>query len=178
MFDGLRKVSAGEQVAAILLFLGIALICSSKCFAQAAPVTIDYISTLDQTDNVVERKTHTSIIATLRQEFGLGGPLTARDNVAPTLRHALTLRAPTNDGPLSINAARRDVSLTVLREWANRPPNNYQEALSRMAKLLPSQPLVPGAPLPPPPQLTPSGFNKAIAAGHDAMMRLKSFLGV
>jgi phospholipase C len=41
-----------------------------------------------------EEYRHTSLIATLREQWGLGDPLTARDAVARTFSHAFTLDAP------------------------------------------------------------------------------------
>jgi Phosphoesterase family len=42
---------------------------------------------------------HTSILATLRKLFDLGRPLTARDDAAPDLLSALSLKTPSNTGP-------------------------------------------------------------------------------
>ena len=47
---------------------------------------------------------HTSILATLRKRFSLGGPLTKRDEVAPDLESVLSLDQPTNLGPQSLTA--------------------------------------------------------------------------
>ena len=45
---------------------------------------------------------HTSVIATLRNRFGLGDPMTGRDAVAPDLESALSLDSPSNLGPTQV----------------------------------------------------------------------------
>jgi phospholipase C len=47
---------------------------------------------------------HTSIIATLRKRFSLGGPLSKRDEVAPDLESVLNLEQPSNLGPETLTA--------------------------------------------------------------------------
>jgi phospholipase C len=43
---------------------------------------------------VFENRSHTSLIATLREQWALGDPLTARDAAARTFTHALALDTP------------------------------------------------------------------------------------
>jgi phospholipase C len=121
---------------------------------------------------------HTSIIATLRKLFNLGTALTARDNVAPDLLSALSLPTPSNDGPRAIHAAAALASTAALRKLTSRPLNDHQDALARMARMLPPQPLAPGAPIPEGGPLAPSSFDNVITAGLDGVGRVKSFLGI
>ena len=116
---------------------------------------------------------HTSIIATLRKLFSLGGKLTERDNVAPDLIPALSLPTPSNNGPSAIDARAPLPSVDAMRDPTNRPLNDQQDALARMAQLLPPS----GAPLPPLQTLGTSGFERVITAGLDAVTRVKTFLG-
>jgi phospholipase C len=121
---------------------------------------------------------HTSIIATLIKLFAPGKSLTNRDRVAPDLIGPLCLPGPTNDGPLRVECADPRVSRDVVRAACHASPNSHQEALARMAKLLPSRPLNAGAAMPVAQALSATGFESAIAAGLDAASRIKSFLGV
>jgi phospholipase C len=121
---------------------------------------------------------HTSIIKTVRQLFNLGPALTERDNAAPSLLPYLTLPAPTNDGPPSINCATPEVSRTARREQASAPPDSNQQALAQLAMMLPGQPPAPGASAPQLQIVAPTTFENALTAGAHAIARLKSFLGL
>ncbi len=103
--------------------------------------------------------------------------LTNRDRVAPDLIGPLSLPGPTNDGPLRVECTDPRVSQDVVRASCHAPPNSHQDALARMAKLLPSRPLNAGAAMPVAHALSATGFESAIATGLDAASRIKSFLG-
>lgn len=77
---------------------------------------------------------HTSIIATVRKIFDLGGPLTARDAAAPDLLGPLSLEEPQNDGPANVTAIQVQPSREEIDKAANAPPNHLQEHLCRMAQ--------------------------------------------
>ncbi|MDB5691318.1 MAG: Phospholipase [Alphaproteobacteria bacterium] len=81
---------------------------------------------------------HTSILATLRNLFGLGGPLTARDAVAPDLLAALSLPAPTNDGPSHTSMPNVAAKPAELAAAEAAPPNNMQRSLAEAALKLPT----------------------------------------
>jgi phospholipase C len=82
---------------------------------------------------------HTSIIATVRKRFG-GAPLTARDAQAPDLDSVLSLPAPTNLGPPSLQAHPYVPSPKTAAIAQDRPLNGMQEALVGLAANLPSAP--------------------------------------
>ncbi|MDB5409028.1 MAG: Phospholipase [Rhodospirillales bacterium] len=121
---------------------------------------------------------HTSIIATLRKLFNLGSPLTRRDAVAPDLLGPLSLLAPSNDGPTSVSPAAPFVEPEVVRALGYKAQNFNQDALSRMAKQLPPAPPDPGVGVPAAQPLAAGRDAPVGAAGIDAVMRVKSFLGV
>jgi phospholipase C len=121
---------------------------------------------------------HTSIIATLRKLFDLGGPLTARDAVAPDLLGSLSLDDPTNDGPPSLPVGSEQPSADEIRLHAGAPLNHIQNGLSRMAAQLPSSPLPADAVLPSPVSTVEPVFDNVTQAAVDAIGRVKSFLGV
>lgn len=121
---------------------------------------------------------HASIIATLNRLFNLGASLTNRDSVAPDLLGFLSLPCPTNDGPRQVKCADPGVTSDVLRASCYAAPNAHQDALSRMAKLLPSGPLDAGALTPEPQTIAAIGFKNVIVAGLDAVSRIKSFLAI
>jgi phospholipase C len=121
---------------------------------------------------------HTSIIATLRKLFNLAGSLTARDAAAPNLLDYLTLERPTNDGPASITPPKPTVTRDAVRQGCMAALNNHQDALSRMARLLPPAPIAAGTPLPAPQLPLGAVLENVIAAGLDATARVKSFLGI
>jgi len=72
---------------------------------------------------------HTSIIATLRDLFELGAPLTKRDESAPSLLSALTLLSPDNDGPDTVTA---NSTNAIANELGDVPLNNLQKHLLAM----------------------------------------------
>ena len=80
---------------------------------------------------------HTSIIATLREAFGLGGPLTGRDAVAPSLLSALSLEDPTNDGPDKIVPPGTLPTNAEVAATIQLPPNDLQAGLCSLAAHLP-----------------------------------------
>jgi phospholipase C len=80
---------------------------------------------------------HTSVIATLRKRFDLGGPLTNRDASAPTLEGALSLEAPDNMGPDHLEALQVETLSIRLERERRRPMNDLQKSLLRLSALLP-----------------------------------------
>lgn len=84
---------------------------------------------------------HTSIIATLRKCYPqLGGPLTARDAVAPDLENALTLTSPDNRGPPRVKALPYAPAPATAAAAHVRPLNSNQRALADLAANLPQTP--------------------------------------
>jgi phospholipase C len=83
---------------------------------------------------------HTSIIKTVRELFTLGGPLTARDDSAPSLLPSLSLDAPNNDGPPGIDTAMLKPAPALLQSRGNAAPNGMQAGLAAAAANLPSRP--------------------------------------
>lgn len=81
---------------------------------------------------------HTSIIATLRNLFSLGGPLTARDGAAPDFLHALSLPAPSNDGPDHLPVPMTTASRAALATAVAEPPNSMQLAMAQASAKLPT----------------------------------------
>ena len=80
---------------------------------------------------------HTSIIATLRKCFNLGGPLTNRDAVAPDLESVLNLNTASNDGPATVTPLTYVISDTELQAALNAPLNGFQKAMHEAATHLP-----------------------------------------
>lgn len=80
---------------------------------------------------------HTSVIATLRNCFNLGGPLTCRDAVAPDLESALNLDIPANDGPHAVTPGAYVTSDKDLQAALDAPLNGFQKALHEAATHLP-----------------------------------------
>ncbi|HVH82510.1 MAG TPA: alkaline phosphatase family protein, partial [Stellaceae bacterium] len=80
---------------------------------------------------------HTSIIATVRKCFDLGGPMTARDAAAPDLDPVLELDGPTNDGPDTIDVPAYMPSQQDLQNAIGRPLTDMQVALHALAAVLP-----------------------------------------
>ena len=81
---------------------------------------------------------HTSIAATLRKRFpAMGPPLSAREAAAPELDAVLTLSAPDNLGPPSVQALPYAVSPTELARMQLAPLNSMQKALVHLAANLP-----------------------------------------
>jgi phospholipase C len=83
---------------------------------------------------------HTSILATLRQAFHLGDPLSDRDAAAPNLEGALSLDEPTNLGPSELNPLALNISPAQAASWANGPLDEFQESLLAIAAALPNSP--------------------------------------
>jgi phospholipase C len=83
---------------------------------------------------------HTSIIATLRKRFQLGGPLTARDANAPDLDSVLMLPGPTNKGPARLKALPYVPSPKAAAVAQTKPLNGMQKALVGLAASLPETP--------------------------------------
>jgi phospholipase C len=81
---------------------------------------------------------HTSIIKTLRHRFQLGPALTLRDEAAPDLGDALALDDPENMGPPAIEALPYVPGPAEVAAAQQRPLNNMQEALLRLAAHLPA----------------------------------------
>lgn len=80
---------------------------------------------------------HSSIIATLRKCFRLGGPLTARDAAAPDLDDVLDLEGPTNNGPETIDALDYSPTQQDLENAIGRPLTEMQKGLHALAAVLP-----------------------------------------
>ncbi|OIQ82494.1 Non-hemolytic phospholipase C precursor [mine drainage metagenome] len=80
---------------------------------------------------------HTSVIATIRKCFNLGGPLTNRDSVAPDLESVLNLDSPTNNGPASVTPLPYVISNDELQAALNAPLNGFQKAMHEAAAHLP-----------------------------------------
>lgn len=121
---------------------------------------------------------HTSIIRTLCEVFALGDGLTARDKAAPSLMSALTLAAPDNGGPLSIQASAVQPTAPQVQARAEAVPNGMQASLAAAATLLPDRPpAVSGAALPQ--SATPDvvSYLTVSAAQAHATARTEQFLG-
>ncbi|HEY2682227.1 MAG TPA: alkaline phosphatase family protein [Steroidobacteraceae bacterium] len=121
---------------------------------------------------------HTSIIRTVRDVFGLGGPLTARDAAAPSLMEMLDLALPTNDGPLSVDASLISAPPAQVATRAAAPLNGMQSSLAAAATQLPR-----GAPTSssqvPSPSVPPTATYPTVAtAAASASASTKLFLGL
>jgi len=81
---------------------------------------------------------HTSIIATLRERFDLGAPLTSRDAVAPHVGAALSLPTPSNGGPNTLSALPYITSPPVLAQAGTMTLNGHQQGLLQLAAHLPA----------------------------------------
>jgi phospholipase C len=81
---------------------------------------------------------HTSVIATLRKCFNLGGPLTQRDAVAPDLESVLNLDTPSNDGPAMVTSLPYTIPPDKLKTALNAPLNGFQKAILETAAHLPT----------------------------------------
>jgi phospholipase C len=80
---------------------------------------------------------HTSIIATLRKCFNLGGPLTARDAAAPDLDAVLELDGPTNFELGTIAVPDYQPTQQDLQNAIGRPLTEMQQGLHALAAVLP-----------------------------------------
>jgi phospholipase C len=121
---------------------------------------------------------HTSIIKTVRELFDLGDELTARDEAAPSLVGALSLAAPNNDGPLSIDSTLVQPSPDLLSAQAAAVPNGMQSSLANAAANLPQSAPAPGDAIQAP--ATPAGADcpTVALAAASATARTNLFLGV
>jgi len=82
---------------------------------------------------------HTSIAATLRKRFpAIGPPLTAREAEAPVLDAVLTLCAPDNPGPPTLEALPYAPTPADVARMQLAPLNAMQKALVHLAANLPS----------------------------------------
>ncbi|WP_322049445.1 alkaline phosphatase family protein [Paraburkholderia sp. J67] len=79
---------------------------------------------------------HTSIISTVRNCFGIAGPLTARDAAAPDLSGALNTDFDLHRGPAEVTAPTPWVSDAVLQAARGREVNSMQDLLALAAKNL------------------------------------------
>jgi phospholipase C len=119
---------------------------------------------------------HTSIIATLRDLFHLGGQLTKRDGVAPSLFQfpQYFLQAPTNDGPLFLDCIKPDASMDANRKLAYGPPNDNQNWMAQAyRKLLIEKGLTIGTVL----ADVETVFENALTAGLHGVASFKSLMG-
>ncbi|MHB1950432.1 MAG: alkaline phosphatase family protein [Acidiferrobacteraceae bacterium] len=81
---------------------------------------------------------HTSVIATLRKRFKLGGPLTHRDGIAPTLEPVFNLTGPDNPGPAQIAVTALEQDGERLEVDRHRLLSDFQKSLHALAAHLPS----------------------------------------
>src|SRR3984885_5628216 len=122
---------------------------------------------------------HTSIIKTVREVFALGAELTARDKAAPSLLGTLTLSAPNNDGPPSVNVSLTPPPLPQLTARGAAAPNGMQASLSAAASILPKYPpATSGVPVPAPVTPAPDRYPTVATAQANATARTNMFLGV
>jgi phospholipase C len=121
---------------------------------------------------------HTSIIKTLRELFDLGDQLTARDEAAPSLVSALSLAAPNNDGPSSIDPTLVEQSPELLSARAAAAPNGMQDSLANAAANLPLSAPAPGDEIQGSVTPTPAGYSTVALAAANATVRTNRFLGV
>jgi phospholipase C len=98
---------------------------------------------------------HTSIIATLRERFGIAKPLTNRDAVAPHLGAVLSLPQPSNNGPGTISALPYVASPADVANARTASLNGHQAALLQLAAHLPAT------------QAAPNGFANFVSTFLD-----------
>lgn len=79
---------------------------------------------------------HTSIMKTVRQCFGIAGPLTARDAAAPDLSAALNAAFDPHRGPVSVTAQVPAVDAVTLADARGRDVTDMQNLLALVAKNL------------------------------------------
>ena len=127
---------------------------------------------------------HTSIIATLRALWGLGGPLTGRDAAAPDLLQVLACDDPNpvwNDGPPKIPPPGDGPSPNEVSAAAQLPPNDQQTGLCALAAHLPSASTAVDGHLAAIEQqiMTPTApaFSAVEQAGRYVEARMKAFIG-
>jgi len=121
---------------------------------------------------------HTSIIATARKLFELGGPSSRRDAVAPDLVGALSLRQPCNDGPAVLTAAAPSVSTIDAQRRGTSKPNDMQTRLAQMAASLPAHAPADAVKLPEPEAMLSRTYTDAATARIYAVAKVKSFLNL
>ncbi len=121
---------------------------------------------------------HTSIIKTVREVFALGGALTGRDAVAPNLLNALSLPAPTNGGPLSIDLPPVPSSSAQVVDRAGALPNGMQASLASAAARLPDRAPSSEGEIPEAVRPEPAGYPTVAVAAASAVGRTNQFLGV
>jgi phospholipase C len=80
---------------------------------------------------------HTSIAATLRKRFGLSGPLSKRDAVAPHIGNALSLEQPENLGPQRIEPITVDNVRALTEEARPKQVSGLQKSLLMLSRTLP-----------------------------------------
>jgi phospholipase C len=81
---------------------------------------------------------HTSIIATLRKCFNLGGALTKRDDAAPDLDAVLKLDTPDNNNLETIAVSDYKPTNKDLQDAIGRPLTDMQTAMHALASILPA----------------------------------------
>jgi phospholipase C len=131
----------------------------------------------ENADGSVTPFDHTSIIKTVRELFGLGAALTARDDAAPSLIGALSLAAPNNDGPAKIDAILVQPSPAALSVRAAAAPNGMQDSLANAAAHLPLSAPTPGDQIPGEVTPEPAGYPTVALAAAGATTRTNLFLG-
>jgi phospholipase C len=125
---------------------------------------------------------HTSIISTLRDLFELGDKLTNRDLHAPTLTGALSLAAPSNDGPSSVTAPEYGPSPLELTNRSLAPANGMQAVLAAMGRKLSQQAaatpaaVVPAPAVPVPLEVDKVGSLDAVTARQHAVAGFEALL--
>jgi phospholipase C len=121
---------------------------------------------------------HTSIIKTVREVFTLGEALTLRDDAAPSLMGALSLAAPNNDGPSSIDAVVAQPLAAQLSVRAASVPNGMQASLAAAAANLPAS--APASEEMLPDSVTPvaADYPSVATAAAGATARTNLFLGI
>jgi phospholipase C len=121
---------------------------------------------------------HTSIIKTVRETFGVQGPLTDRDAAAPSLLPALTLAVPNNDGPRTIPADLVQPSPDQLSSRGAAAPNGMQASLAAAASHLPATAPVTDDDIPPPIPQNPVSYPTVARAQAAATACTLRFLGL
>ncbi len=86
---------------------------------------------------------HTSVISTVRNCFGVGTHLTARDAKAPDLSAVINAELDVNRGPASLPEITPKLSATDLSALVAKPVNDMQCALHEFATRLESSPADP-----------------------------------
>ncbi|CAM2141005.1 phospholipase C [Pararobbsia alpina] len=79
---------------------------------------------------------HTSVIKTVRNCFGVGNSLTARDAIAPDLSPVLNAALDPNRGPASLTVTTPNVGFADIKDLIAKPVNDMQCALHAFANRL------------------------------------------